>query len=299
MSRFLGQRPVRMAMGLTAVIAVVMAMTITPMRTVADDFLNQFRVQKFAAITIPMDMLEPLTTAAMANMSDADREQMQDALEQLGTFESTFSFDEESLPEPITEAEARAQYGDFDVPDDLPDGFDNAPEAYVTEAGSASYTLNVLNAQEMIDELGLPIYALPDPEAYPTLEFSATIPSAVVLEYDNAAGEKLMVGQMASPQLNIPDGIDMNELREDILRLPGLPADLVAQLRSIDDWEHTLIVPVRPEAETDDISMNGEPALLIEDPEGSAVLWEDDGILYVVAGEVSGDAIRDVADSMQ
>ena len=39
--------------------------------------------------------------------------------------------------------------------------------------------------------------------------------------------------------------------------------------------------------------------LLITAEEGSAILWQKDGILYAVAGQVSADAVRDVADSMQ
>ncbi|HYI15751.1 MAG TPA: DUF4367 domain-containing protein, partial [Thermomicrobiales bacterium] len=108
-----------------------------------------------------------------------------------------------------------------------------------------------------------------------------------------------VVGQMASPSLNIPDGINMDALREDILQFPGLPADLVAQLRAIDDWESTLIIPIPEGATSDDITINGEPGLLIEHNLGSAVLWEKDGILFAVIGQVSDDEVRDIADSMQ
>jgi hypothetical protein len=298
MGQLFERRSLRFASALVALVAVIVAVTFTPMRTVADDFLNQFRVQKFAAITIPMDLVTPLQSSMLNGLTDDDKARLHEELGRLGAFDTTFEFDLENLPAPVSLDDAAARYGEFDTPDDLPEGFAATPNAYVTEAGSASYTLNTANAQALVDELGLPIYTLPDPADYPTLEFSANIPAAIVLEYQNAVGERIIVGQMASPSLNIPDGINMNLFREDILRFPGLPADLVAQLRAIDDWEHTLIVPVPEGADSDDITINGEPGLLIEHALGSAVLWEKDGVLFAVIGQTSADSVRDIADSM-
>jgi hypothetical protein len=299
MGQLFATRSMRAATAVVATIAVVVAVTFTPMRTMADDFLNQFRVQKFAAVTIPMDMLAPLEGLAGADLSEGDMQGFQDALGQLGALDTTFEFDEHALPDPVTLEEAEAQFGDIAEPDDLPAGFDSAPNAYLTEAGSASYALDNATAQTFIDALNLPIYSLPDPEQYPTLEFGVDVPAAAALEYQNEAGERIVVGQMASPSLQIPDGLDMNALREDFLQFPGLPSDLVAQLRAIDDWESTLIIPVPEGAESENITINGEPGLLITHELGSAILWEKDGILYGVIGQVSDDEVRDVADSMQ
>ncbi|HEX5166653.1 MAG TPA: hypothetical protein VFV93_14715 [Thermomicrobiales bacterium] len=299
MGQLFAMRSMRAASAVVAILAVVVAVTFTPMRTVADDFLNQFRVQKFAAVTIPMDALSPMQSLATAGMSDADKQQFQDELKQLGAFDTTFDYDQDHLPQAMTLDEAEAQFGNIDEPDDLPDGFDNAPNAYLTEAGSASFDLDTAKAQQIIDALNLPIYSLPDPAQYPTLEFTANVPAAALLEYQNADGKRIVVGQMESPTLDIPDGLDMDALREEILRFPGLPSDLVAQLRAIDDWEHTLIIPIPEGATSENITINGEPGLLIEHELGSAVLWEKDGILHAVIGQVSADAVRDVADSTQ
>jgi hypothetical protein len=118
---------------------------------------------------------------------------------------------------------------------------------------------------------------------------------------------------MESPTLTTPDSLDMNALREDILMLPGLPTDLVAQLRSIENWESTLVIPVPEGAVTSDVSIDGEPGLLLEagefdgsdwgiefelEGDASVVMWHDDGNLYVVAGSVSGSDLLDVANSL-
>jgi hypothetical protein len=298
MTRFWSSRAAR---SLTAVAAALILMTVvavSPARGLADTVLDRFRVQKFAAVTIPMDMVQQVQAGAQ-NMSDADKQALQDELGKLGSFNTTLNM--QSAHKVASVDDARAAYGSLDVPSKLPSGFDAAPQAYVSDAGTASVTVNVAEAQALIKRMGLPIYSLPDPAQYPTLTFTAELPKAAVLDYQNADGKHLIVGQMESPTLDIPQGIDMNALREDILQLPGLPADLVGQLRQIKDWQHTLVIPVPSGATSHDVTINGQPALLIEGNtgEGSAVLWQKDGFLYVVAGQVSSDAVQATADAMQ
>jgi len=284
------------AMATAVVLLLVVALS--PMRTVADDFLNQFRVQKFAAITIPMNFEQPDQTAMFQMMSAAAQSPaVHDELAGLGTFETTFQFDGDHLPTALTEEQAAAQYDGLRVPQSLPDGFDSAPQAYVTEAGSASYTLNVDKARQIIAQIGLPIYAF-DSVTSPTLKFSVDVPSAAVLRYQDAAGENLVVGQMVSPELDIPSEFNMDQLREDILRFPGLPSDLVSQLRAVDDWESTLIVPIPEDATSESVKVDGNPGLLIKAEEGNGVLWEDGGTLYAVFGQVSADQIMATAKSL-
>ena len=295
MGSFWMRRGARTSTAVVAVIVMVVALAVSPMRTVADDLLNQFRVQKFAAVTIPMNLVEPLQSGMLQNMAGADKERMEQELGELGTFETTFQLDLSSLPTPTTLEDAEARFGDIAVPDDLPEGF-GEPTVYVTDAGSASYELNVGKAQEIIDELGLPIYAF-DQVTSDTLTFTATVSEASVMRYQSGLAN-IIVGQTASPTLDIPENFDMDALREDILRFPGLPTDLVAQLRAIDDWESTLIVPIPENAQSRDVTVNGNAGLLVEMDLGAVVLWEDGGVLFAVAGQVSGDQALDIADSM-
>ncbi|MCO5178233.1 MAG: DUF4367 domain-containing protein [Thermomicrobiales bacterium] len=281
----------------TAVV-LLLVVTLSPMRTVANDFLDQFRVQKFAAITIPMNFEAPDQTAMFQMMSAAaENPAVHDELAGLGTFESTFQIDAAHMPTALTEAQAADQYAGLQVPQNLPDGFDSAPQAYVTEAGSASYALNVDKMRELIDQVNLPIYAF-DSVTSPTLTFAVDVPTAAILRYQDAAGQNLIVGQMVSPQLDIPSEFNMDQLREDILRFPGLPSDLVTQLRAVDDWESTLIVPIPEDATSESVKVNGNPGLLIKADEGNGVLWEDNGTLYAVFGQVTADQIMSTAKSL-
>ena len=298
MARFWSSRAARSMSAVAVVVIVMMAVAVSPARGLADGVLDRFRVQKFAAITIPMDMLDQVQSGALV-MPDSQKQALQDEFNQLGAFESTLNMQSARQVESVDAA--RAAYGDLAVPSSLPTGFTATPDAYVSDAGTASYTLNVGEADALVQRLGLPIFSLPDATQYPTLTFTAEIPAAAVLDYQNADSEHLFVGQMESPTLDIPQGIDLNALRDEVLQLPGLPADLVAQLRQVKDWQHTLIVPVPSGASTDDVTMHGEPALLIEgnNGEGSAVLWQKDGVLYVVAGQVDRDALLATAAALR
>jgi anti-sigma factor RsiW len=297
MSDLWSRRWVRAAGAIAAMLVMMLAFTASPVRTVANDFLNQFRVQKFVAVTIPMDMLQPLQTGMLENMSESEKADIQQQLERLGSFETTF--DLEQLPAPVTLAEAEQQYGPFNVPTDLPADYASAPEAYVVDDGGASLTLNVDEVQALIERMNLPIFAFRDVTAE-TLTFEVSTDPAVVLQYTAPSGQQLVVVQTKSPRLITPDDFDMNDFREDILGLPFIPPDVVAQLRAVDDWESTLIIPVPEGATSEDLDdVNGEPGLLIEYQDGAAVLWQKDGILYAVFGQAPADDVRDAAASME
>lgn len=287
----------RTATVLATVAVLMLAVSFSPMRTVADDFLNQFRVQKFAAITIPMNLEDPEQTALFQMMTAGDKSQTKAELSKLGSFETTFNIDEDHMPSALTLDEAATQYDDMKAPESLPAGFDAAPQAYVTEAGSASYTLNVARAKEIISQLNLPIYAF-DSVTSPTLKFDVNVPSAAILRYQNTTGGNLVVGQMDSPQLDIQE-LDMDQLREDILRFPFLPRDLAAQLRAVEDWQETLIIPIPEDATSENVTVDGHAGLLIKHDQGNGVLWEDDGKLYGVFGQVSADEIMATAKSLE
>jgi hypothetical protein len=301
--RLWNRRGPRLATAVAGVFALLMVVVISPMGSVAGDILDRFRVENFAAITIEMDDFQEFQAGMFVRLMTADQEDLADSVMNLGDYTTTFNEDDPlaNVQEFASADEARAAFGEFDTTDEVPDGYAQTPVYYVSDAGSVTVTINNAEAQAIIDELNLPIYALPDAAAYPTLDFVVEVPPALVQDFQGPTEEDhIVVAQLASPTLITPDGIDMDELREELLRLPGLPPDFVAQLRSIDDWRTTLVVPVPEGHSSEDVTINGEPGLLItsDDGEGAVALWEHDGILFIVGGTESGDIISDVADSL-
>jgi hypothetical protein len=301
--RLWNRRGPRLATAVAGVFALLMVVVISPMGSFAGDILDRFRVEKFAAITIEMDDFEGFQTDMFLRLMTSDQDALADSVMNLGDYTTTFNEDDPlaNVHEFASADEARAAFGEFATTDDVPDGYAPSPTYYVSDAGSVTVTVDTAQAQAIIDELNLPIFSLPDAAAYPELTFVMEVSPALVQDYQGPADEQhIVVAQLASPTLTTPEGVDMNELREDLLALPGLPPDFVAQLRSIDDWQTTLVIPVPEGHSSEDVTINGEPGLLItsDDGEGAVALWEHDGTLFIVGGTESGDIISDVADSL-
>ena len=217
--------------GIVAIMAMALFVAIAPVGTLAQDMLNRFRVQQFAAITIPMDLVEGMSSQ-MQNVDPAVKDQAEAAAQALGSFSTTF--ERGSIHQAASLDEANAQLnGSLSVPSTLPGAFAGAqPQAYYSDPGTAAYAVNVEQARGLLSTFGLSATALPDPSQEATVTISADVPAAAALVYQ-ADGKYLVAGQFVSPgpSLDIPSSVDVNLLREEVLALPGLPPDIVAQLR--------------------------------------------------------------------
>lgn len=287
----------RAALAVATAVVLMLTVAFSPMRTVANDFLNQFRVQKFAAITIPMNLDDPARTAMFQMMTAGHDSGFAEDFSGFGSFDTTFNVDSEHMPTAQTLDEAATAYAGMRAPTSLPDGFDAAPEAYVTDAGSAAFTLNVDKARQIISQFNLPVYAF-DSVTSPDLTFTVNVPAAAIVRYQDATGQNLIVGQMDSPRLDVPGELSMDQLREDILRFPALPRDLAAQLRAVEDWQETLIIPIPEGATSENVTVDGHAGLLVKSDEGNGVLWQADGKLYAVFGQISANDVMTTAKSM-
>ena len=101
----------------------------------------------------------------------------------------------------------------------------------------------------------------------------------------------------AGPALKLPDELDVNAFRA---ALPGLPADTVAQLKAVKDWERTLIIPVPEDATTKNVSIKGNAGILIVDAQGrgSLVIWQQGGMMFAVGGTLSEVDLMAVANGL-
>jgi hypothetical protein len=283
-----------------AVLALVMTLSVafTPVTTLADTFLNQFRIQHFAAITIPMDLVQNMSQAAQAQAMDPGNvAALQNELKQLGSFSTTV--DQNSATKVDSISNAAQQFSGLDVPSDL-STFSNAGQPtniYLGKSGSATYQMNVAEVQKLMSSLGLSTQGLPDAQTNPTVTFKLDINPAAVMEWEQN-GKHLVVGQTRSPVLNVPSSVNMDELRNDLLDFPLIPADIKAQLRAVNDWSSTLIVPIPQGASQQQVTIHNAQGLLVKNDQMSFVLWQDNGVLHVVGTD--GDAnVMTVANSLK
>jgi len=294
--RFRSARTRVALLGTVLIAGLALLVTFVPVSALADELINRFRVQQFAAITIPMDAMNQIA-AAHSTLTPEEQQALQKELAQVAQFSTTLN--EQSVHEVNSLADAARILGRTPVSTtQVPGALAGVtPRIGVSEAGTATLTINVAKAQEFASKLGIPLSSLPNPQTNPTVTITLRVPAGVVQVYEQG-NQKLAIGEMESPELDIPASIDTEALREDLLSVPGLPPDVVAQIRAVHDWQHTLIIPVPSGATTQQVTVHGVPGLLISGPQGSAVLWQQNGILHGVVGTFDSTTVLRVAQSV-
>ncbi|MCS7051680.1 MAG: hypothetical protein NZL87_08710, partial [Thermomicrobium sp.] len=282
---------------LAATLALALVVWLAPVGALADQLVQRFRVQQFAAITIPAEAVQTLTAQLQA-IPEEDRATLHERLEhalQVTPTDGTVVRNVTSLEEAATHL-ARTPL----VPGTLPAPFAGLPPQYfVSDPQRRELTIDVARTQQALSDIGLRFASLPDPSVTPTVTVTFSIPASAAQVWQTDDGRALVVAELESPTLDLPAEIDPELLREDLLMLPGLPPDVVAQIRAVRDWRQTLIIPLPENATSRSVSLRGITGLLIEAPDGAAVLWQERGILHIVGGHLSADQVLAVARSLR
>ncbi|MGW5049519.1 hypothetical protein [Actinokineospora sp. NPDC004072] len=111
----------------------------------------------------------------------------------------------------------------------------------------------------------------------------------------------LLVARAVAPTA-FSSGAPFPALRDYLLSLPGLPADVAAQLRAFTADGSTLPLPVPADYVTaTQAAVGGKPATLLstKDETMAAVLWVDGGIVTVVAGALDAAEVLATAEGVR
>jgi hypothetical protein len=262
-------------------------------RAAASSFLAQFRSQRFQVLS-----LDPNQTSQVGDVLAG----LMDTGVFTGNAHQVSGFGDPDVAADRAEASRLAGFPVPVVdPAALPRGIERAPERIlVSPAREARLIFDRDRALDYLRRHGRPAAQLP--ERYDGTELVVRIPSAVVQQFAGRdGGPALLVGKAGTLGLTTEGGASLEELREVVLGLPGLPAETVAQVRAIGDWRTTLPLPVP----TDEVrwrpaTVGGAEALSFADQTGRlhALLWQRDGHIWGVAGVLSSDEAQDVAGSL-
>ena len=289
----LGTRARGVAAGLATALMLT-ALLVTPGgRAAAAGFLAQFRSQRFEAIS-----LDPAQSNQVSDVVDG--------LVETGVFTgdaaSLHGFGEPQTVAGLAEASRIAGFAVPAVdPSVLPAGVGHTPQrVLVSRARETRITFDRDRALAYLRSHGRPDAQLP--ERYDGTRLVVQVPAAVVQQFAGRdGGPALLVGKAGALGLTTEGGASLEELREVVLGLPGLPAQTVAQLRSIGDWRTTLPLPV-PTGQVNwrPATVGGAEALSFADQTGRlhALLWQRDGHIWGVAGVLGSSEAQDVADSL-
>ncbi|OPX88500.1 MAG: hypothetical protein A4E53_01929 [Pelotomaculum sp. PtaB.Bin104] len=275
------------------VLAVVFAFSFSSVRTMASELLTVFRVEKVKTISI--------SPADIASMEKAIRNGAgQVDIENFGNLE----FIGKQTTNKVSLSEARAGV-DFQLklPEPLPAGY-SLKEIYLNTGGTLNLTLNTVNTNQVLKSLGSEKLL---PDELNGKMFSVKVPAAVQTRYTGDGDTSISVLQSRSPEL-IAQGSDVSAIRDALLALPFLPESLRDQLASINDWQHTFLVPDF-EGTTREVDVAGSRGVFITPPAdndnhrgGPApnnLIWQENGIVYAVSGNLTLEQAQAIAASMK
>jgi hypothetical protein len=294
-----GQRPLPIAArfarwrivatGLAAALVLTFLVGTADGQAAAARFLAQFRSERIAVI--------PLQTGDLNNpLSQLDR------LGKTGDLDKSRARRGQVVSSP---AEATRQVGfPVKVPDAaaLPAGLSATPRVRVLPAAEFRFTFDRAKAAQYLKELGHPDVQLPPKFEGATLVVG--MPATAMLEYasTDGRGKTMLIGQAAQITAGVEGNVTLEEMRDFLLGLPGLPTAAVSQIRALQDWKSTLPVPVPVDkVNWQSTSVNGHEGVMLSDRNGigSGVLWQQDGHIYGVAGTASTAEILRVATALR
>ncbi|MFC5649360.1 hypothetical protein ACFPYJ_09490 [Paenibacillus solisilvae] len=112
------------------------------------------------------------------------------------------------------------------------------------------------------------------------------LPGTFLMQAEPAEGEaasgKTLI-QFPAPALDVPDGVDLEQVREAVLDLPMLPESIRTKLAGIGDWRHTLPIPTNGD-NVRALTLDGQEAVLSANDRERSLIWLQDGWVYELRG---------------
>ncbi|AQQ53316.1 anti-sigma factor family protein [Planococcus lenghuensis] len=253
-----------------AAAAIFSSFAIPQVQVGASQFLSLFRVDQFEMVQLTQNDLSEIENWVSEN------EAGEIDLKGIGKLERTGASGE---PKQFDSAEAAAAAG-YSVPQ-----LDNYSVAgvHVIPASTITFTLDIEKANQLLGQLG-------SDEEFPAAldgqPFSVAVFDAVTANYA-AAGQPITYIRTKSPEINVPEGVSIAELRDTLLSLPFIPENVKTQLAGITDIESTLPIPAvtTDEAQVSEVSVNGAEGFTVNSDHETSVVWNGDGQIHMIVSE--------------
>jgi len=276
---FSASPPRRWAFAVTVLLIFAFSFTFPSVRAAASEFLGLFRVQKFAAISISSEQLALFEKLAEEGINPGEVRINQEP----GAKTAVNSLAEASTITGLT-PQTIATLG-------------NPETIFVVDGGSGNMTINLEGARAIVEATGNDPMLLPDSIDGARINIIA-FPG---IEQEWANGIWLM--QTASPLVEYPEDMaNSTVLAEAFLQVMGLTEAESQRLARDIDWTSTLLLPLPENAVTSqEITINGVSGMALQDIDSisSAIIWEKDGIIYLLQGKRSPSDLQALASSME
>jgi hypothetical protein len=271
----------RPAKWLAAAAGIVIVATTLTMTGVADSILQIFEAKQFAAVTV--------TTTDMQT------------LQQLSQF-GTLTWSAQPSPHQVASlAAASAETGLPAITVTVPASVSGTAQYGALARTTATFVFDASLAKASAAAIGRTAPPMPAKLDGSTLVFTGG-PALMVTYGTGAQGTgSLVVGVAKAPTVG-SDGASVSEIQAYLLAQPSVSPALAAQIRAISDPSTTLPVPIPVgELQAKTVRVHGTSGLFIGDSTGlgSGVLWQQNGLVYVVGGTLTEAEILAVANSLR
>lgn len=264
--------------GLTFVIAIALLMAFPSVRAVAGDLLSLFRVQKFAPISVSSEQMALLQELEEQNLSP-------------GEFVSIKEPDDPVRVSSLDDAAAQTGYQVRTII-----GRDLSSELQVRDEASGSFIIDLAGSRALLQAAGVDPMVLPD-----SLD-GGRVDVHVYPFVRQTFSDDVVIMQTAAPDVSYPEGVDLNVIGEAALRLLGSDPETAQRMAQSIDWTSTLLLPIPQELGTySEVAIDGvtgvafEPFSLEADP---GIVWQKNGMVYMVSGPVPTQDLIDLANSL-
>lgn len=257
--------------GFTALVIVLGLMAIPPVRALAGQLLQVFRVQDVMFIPIDTARLQQLESM------DFDPKTLFMAEPEL--------INDPAPPQPVASPAEAASVAGF-TPSEVT-SFPSATqssEIVVHDRRVVQTQVNVESARQLFEMMGVRDVQLPD--ALGAKPIVADIPRAVETSY-TGSDYRLTLHQGRSPDVTLPEGVDLAVLGKAALRLLGIDPQRAEAISRNIDWSSTLMVPFPSDVSTiQQVTVGGRQALLVSDgASGRQLYWQSDDRFYMLEGQ--------------
>jgi hypothetical protein len=253
-----------------------LAFAFPSVRAAASDFLGLFRVQKFAAISISPQQMAMLEQIAESGLFPGEVEMIQEPGEPVRV-------DSLADAESVAGGSLRT-LSELGAPDQI----------YTMTGGSGRLIINVADTRAIMEMAEVDPALIPD--SLDGAPVNVTVYPAVSQQW-----EDIVLVQSPSPLVEYPDDVDTVALGEALLRVLGLDGRQARRLARSIDWTNTLLLPV-PEniASFREVTIDGVTGIALSSINGrdTAVMWQKDGIVFVLSGANANDLV-DAANSLE
>lgn len=292
-----------------AALLISSAIWVAPVRNAAADFLNIFRVSGIKPITFTEEDFNRIQQQFNEKgIRNIDLKQYGKIKVEGGGGEGRSVSEEDGFKDSDVDSIKRDLGVEFITPK-VPEGF-KLTSVEVERAGRIEITPNVANLNKLISTFGgTELF----PKALGDKTFVITTKNIVHMNYSkgavdgaNSGFQYINVTQMATPDIEVPDGVDLASVRNAVISIPFIPENIKQQLADIKDWKNTLPLPVGDESSIKEVTVNGNSGVLTTNRNSnkagdiySALIWADGKYMFEISGTLAEQNMLQMAESLR